>query len=146
MIKSANQYPISDIFSIETKVQYVVPRFQREYTWGKREWEDLYNDLLENDIGYFLGSIICVNQVKDALDVTPLEIIDGQQRLATISLFHSAIYERMLRENKSDEDFITEKLTLKYRLIQKGTKNGLKLQLSYQNGNFEDYKAILSEV
>ena len=70
MINSANQYQISDIFSIDTKVKYVIPKFQREYVWEKQQWEDLLNDLVDNDKGYFLGSIICINKGKDALDIT----------------------------------------------------------------------------
>ncbi|VUT24920.1 MAG: hypothetical protein MASP_00765 [Candidatus Methanolliviera sp. GoM_asphalt] len=146
MINSANQYQISDIFSIDTKVKYVIPKFQREYIWGKQQWEDLLNDLVDNDKGYFLGSIICINKGKDALDITPLEIIDGQQRLTAISLLYAATYDRLLKEERNDDDFITEKNNLKHRLIQKGRKNELKLELSHQNNNFEDYKAILNNL
>lgn len=146
MIKSANQYPISSIYDIETKLQYRIPRYQREYAWGKQEWEFLLDDLTDNDEGYFLGSIICVNEGRDALAITPLEVIDGQQRLATISLLYASIYERLAQETRTDEDFITERSNLKYRLIQKGTTRGLRLELSHQNKNNDDYKAILNEL
>ena len=146
MIHSANDYPISQIFSIDTKAKYVIPKYQREYIWGKEQWENLFNDLDENDPGHFLGSIICINRGKDALDVTPLEIIDGQQRLTTISLIYAAIYDALLEENRSDDDFVTEKNNLKNRLIQKGGNNEFKLELSYQNNNYADYRAILNNI
>lgn len=146
MIKSANQYATSDMFGVETKIKYVIPKFQREYVWKKVDWDNLLDDLSENDKGHFLGSIIIINKGIDFLDVQPLEVIDGQQRLTTISLLYAAIYSKFLTETKTDEDFVTEKNNLKYRLIQKGSKNAVKLELSYQNSNYDDYKAILHEL
>lgn len=148
MIKSAKHYPISEILGIDAKVKYVVPKYQREYIWGKEKWEYLFSDLLDSDKGHFLGSILCVNMGEDALDITPLEIIDGQQRLATISLLYATIYDRFLKmekDNGFNEDFITEKNNLKHRLIQKSTKKP-KLELSLQNSNFEDYNSMLSDL
>lgn len=105
MIKSANNYQTSEIFSIDTKLKYVIPKFQREYIWGKEECDNLLNDLSDNDKGHFLGSIITINKGIDALDITPLEVIDGQQRLTTISLLLKNVLSRkknsclILREN-----------------------------------------------
>lgn len=146
MIKSANNYQTSEIFSIDTKLKYVIPKFQREYIWGKEECDNLLNDLSDNDKGHFLGSIITINKGIDALDITPLEVIDGQQRLTTISLLYAAIYSRFLEEDEKSDDFITDKNNLKNRLIQKSNKAASKLELSYQNNNFDDYKAILHEL
>ena len=142
MIKSAKHYPISTILGIEEKVKYVVPKYQREYIWSKANWEYLLNDLLDSDEGHFLGSILCVDKGKDALGVRPLEVIDGQQRLTTISLIYAVIYNRFSKENRTDDDFITERTNLRHRLIQKNAK-GIKLELSRQNKNFEDYNSII---
>jgi len=146
MIRSVHEYPISTIINDNDNNKYVIPKFQREYKWKKEDCENIFNDLLDNDKGYFLGSIICINQGKDAFDITPLEVIDGQQRLATISLTYAAIYNRFLKEMRKDDEFIHEKITLKNRLILKNTKNELKLELSYQKNNLDDYKAILEEL
>ena len=146
MINSANQYPISEIFGIDTKLKYVIPKFQREYIWGRDDWEYLFNDLIDNERGYFLGSIICINRGVDSLEITPMEIIDGQQRLTTISLLYAAIYDRFLIESRADDDFISEKINLKHRLIQKSMKDRLKIELSYQNKNNPDYHSILNEM
>jgi uncharacterized protein with ParB-like and HNH nuclease domain len=142
MIKSVGHRSISEIFGIEEKMKYAVPKYQREYIWGRDNWENLLNDLLDSDEGHFLGSILCVDKGTDFLDVKPVEIIDGQQRLTTISLLYATIYNRFLREDRDDEDFITEKNNLKYRLIQKRAK-GIKLELSSQNKNFEDYNSVI---
>ena len=65
MIKSVNNYPVSQLFDIEAGVVYAIPRYQREYTWKMDQWESLFDDIEENDPGYFLGSIICINQTTD---------------------------------------------------------------------------------
>jgi len=86
LIKSANARTISEIFNPDSKVKYIVPKYQREYAWRREQVEELLNDLLENQEGYFLGTMLCVNKTTDALEGGILEIIDGQQRLTTISL------------------------------------------------------------
>jgi len=146
MIQSVNKFPVSALFGIDEKVQYLIPKFQREYTWKKEDWENLVNDILEEE-NHFLGSIICINKVADVLDpITPLEVIDGQQRLTTLSLLYAAIYNRLQSESREDEEFKNEKINLKYRLIHKNKNSESKMSLSYQNNNFQDYRAILKEI
>jgi uncharacterized protein with ParB-like and HNH nuclease domain len=95
MIKSVNSYPITQLFDSETEVVYAIPRYQREYTWSTSQWETLFDDICENDPGYFLGSIICINQSSDTLAIQRLEVVDGQQRLTTLSLLFAAIYHAL---------------------------------------------------
>lgn len=146
LINSANARTISEIFNPDSKVKYIVPKYQREYAWRREQVEELLNDLLENQEGYFLGTILCVNKTTDTLEENVLEIIDGQQRLTTISLLYAAIYKRYSEIDKDDDEFKAEKINLKNRLMIKSKKNEIKLILSSQNNNFEDYKAILSEI
>jgi len=147
MVQSANQRPISQIFDIDTNLKYVIPKFQREYIWKKKDWLNIFNDIFDNDKGYFLGSIICINKAVDVLDIQSLEVIDGQQRLATISLLYAAIYEKLSSEkDRTDEEYITEKNNLKNRLILKRNNKELKLELSLQNNNYNDYMEILDEI
>ncbi len=54
-----------------------------EYTWGKNQWENLFDDISENDSGYFLGSIICIQSIDRCAFRQKLELVDGQQRLTT---------------------------------------------------------------
>lgn len=77
MIKSVNNYPVSQLFDIEAGVVYAIPRYQREYTWKMDQWESLFDDIEENDPGYFLGSIICINQTTDTLAVQRLGYKNG---------------------------------------------------------------------
>ena len=146
LINSANAYTISEIFSPDNKIKYIIPKYQREYAWKREQVEELLNDLLENQEGYFLGTILCVNKTTDTVEGSILEIIDGQQRLITISLLYAAIYKRYSEMNNNDDEFKAEKVNLKNRLMSKYKKNQIKLILSSQNNNFEDYKAILNEI
>src|SRR5690606_12477372 len=93
MIKSVYNYPVSTLLDIESGVIYAIPRYQREYTWSRAQWDAQFDDLLDNEANYFLGSIICINQSQDALAVQSLELVDGQQRMTTLSLLLAAIYQ-----------------------------------------------------
>ena len=119
-ISNVNKYPISQIFDPETKVIFEIPKYQREYTWGTSQWEALFDDLIENDEGYFLGSIICINTTTDAINAPKFEVVDGQQRLTTLSLFLAALY-KALTSNKDllDEDQQSDILQLKRKLVLK---------------------------
>ena len=72
--------------------RYTVPDYQRRYAWNEEQWSALWSDIqaLEPSETHFFGSIVLIerNQGLNELDV--LEIVDGQQRLTTISLIESA--------------------------------------------------------
>lgn len=64
-------------------VKYQVPRFQRDCAWDKEQWEDLWSDIetLNEEQYHYMGYIVL--QRKSQYD---FEVIDGQQRLITLSL------------------------------------------------------------
>lgn len=72
---------------------FEIPQFQREYSWGKDEVSEFWSDLSKNltSDSYFLGLIILTNQKKRRY------VVDGQQRLITISLLASALYHESIR-------------------------------------------------
>lgn len=147
MIKSVNNYPVSQLFDIEAGVVYAIPRYQREYTWGKNQWENLFDDVLENDPGYFLGSIICINQSTDALSVQKLELVDGQQRLTTLSLLFASVYHVLKsHETDLDDEQRVELINLKRKLVLKKGDDQIRLIPQIQNNNNPDYRAVLAEI
>ena len=80
MIIFTHPYSISEIFSNENIRFYTIPKYQRAYTWGQKEWNLLFDDIIDNDDGYFLGSIICIARDKAGMATSAtLEVIDGQQ-------------------------------------------------------------------
>lgn len=147
MIKSVNNYPVSQLFDIEAGVVYAIPRYQREYTWGKSQWENLFDDVLENNPGYFLGSIICINQSTDALSVQKLELVDGQQRLTTLSLLFASVYHALKsHETDLDDEQRVELINLKRKLVLKKGDDQIRLIPQIQNNNNPDYRAVLAEI
>jgi len=139
MIKSVNNYPVLQLFDIEASVIYAIPRYQREYTWSKSQWETLFDDVQENDPGYFLGSIICINQTTDSLAVQRLEVVDGQQRLTTLSLLFAALYQSLKRHEKDlDDDQRVELINLKHKLVLKKGDDQIRVIPQIQNNNQND--------
>ncbi len=145
MIKSVFNYPVSTLLDIESGVVYAIPRYQREYTWSRAQWDALFDDLLENEPNYFLGSIICINQSQDALSVQSLELVDGQQRMTTLSLFLAAIYQSFrVLPNLGMEQQI-ELYNLKHKLVLKKKSDQPRLIPQVQNNNQQDYFAVLGK-
>ncbi len=145
MIQNVNKYHIYEIFASEGKFYYSIPKYQREYTWSYREWDALYDDISENNPEYFIGSIICI-PLGDTINPY-MEVIDGQQRLTTISLFLAAIYTR-LKEYKIylDEDDDDILPSLRKSLKSTISPNEMKLVPQVQNHNQEDFNFIMSEI
>jgi uncharacterized protein with ParB-like and HNH nuclease domain len=129
MINSAVNYQISQLLDIYGNLVYVVPRYQREYTWEKKEWDEFFDDILDNDAGYFLGSMICINRGLDALGIQKLELVDGQQRMTTISLMLASIYSKLNEDN------------LKWMLVRKMNED--ETRVVPQILNQKDYRAVL---
>lgn len=145
MIKSVYNYPVSTLLDIESGVVYAIPRYQREYTWSRAQWDALFEDLLDNELHYFLGSIICINQSQDALTVQSLELVDGQQRMTTLSLLLAAIYQsfRVLPELTMEQQI--ELYNLKHKLVLKKKPDQPRLIPQVQNNNQQDYFAVLGQ-
>lgn len=145
MIQSVNKYHIYEILSPEGNFYYTIPKYQREYTWGTREWEALYDDISENNEEYFIGSIICI-PLGDAINPY-LEVIDGQQRLTTISLLLTAIFSRLKSYkdelSEDDEDVLP---SLRKSLKSKNSPNEMKLVPQVQNFNKHDFDFLMNEV
>ena len=79
---------------LKNSKQIIIPRYQRPYSWEKKNVETLMNDVREN---YYIGNIIeyYINDDK--------EIVDGQQRLITIFLILIAIYHYIKDESIKNE-------------------------------------------
>lgn len=87
---TGKEYPLSKIFSSD--FEYHIPGYQRPYSWTKEEtgllFDDLYNFFQEEKSdNYFLGSIVLIKEEQKRY----AEVIDGQQRLTTLSILFSAM-------------------------------------------------------
>ena len=110
---------VFDLFDGSRK-QFVIPVYQRAYAWEKDQWATFLNDLLEQLEGqsnYFYGNILLE---ADKNNSQKFEIIDGQQRITTLSIFIRALLN-VLKDKKVPEiDFEErEKTYIKYGEIPK---------------------------
>lgn len=98
---TGKEYPLSTIFSKE--FDYHIPAYQRPYAWTEEETETLFDDLYdfyrnEKVDNYFLGSIVLIKE-----DEKPnAEVIDGQQRLTTLTILLAVIASCLSGDNKTN--------------------------------------------
>ncbi|NLS55658.1 DUF262 domain-containing protein [Hafnia alvei] len=86
----ANDKEIQDIFS---SGYFQIPRFQRPYSWEKEEVENFWEDVSKNnDENYFIGSMVVYQANKPYFG-----IVDGQQRLTTITIILSVIRDAFIK-------------------------------------------------
>lgn len=147
MLKSLANDKVYSLLNPENNVVFKVPKYQREYTWGKAEWDDLVDDLLEDTgtEGHFLGTIICVNSTENTTEESILEVIDGQQRLTTLSLLLTSIYSVL--KDYEDEMEMEQKVDLVnlQRMITLKGPVRTRVRPQSQNRNDEDYEHVIAE-
>lgn len=101
----AEERTVRDILS-KKEIQYLIPRNQRDYVWEEKQWKELGNDIndcIETDEDgkyinneYFIGSCVLEKHKKN------IEyIVDGQQRLTTITIILSVLYDTFKDLNHS---------------------------------------------
>jgi uncharacterized protein with ParB-like and HNH nuclease domain len=83
----AREYTIEDI--LFSNLRFKIPRYQRPYSWGTDHVTDFWNDLIGQDEFYFIGSFIL--NFESFKESGAVEVIDGQQRLLTITIFISVL-------------------------------------------------------
>jgi len=145
MIQHTANKPVSELFSSDNQVSYYIPKYQREYIWKKENWESLFDDIDEGFGAHFLGSIICINTETDSLRAPNLELVDGQQRMTTISLFYLAIYKYLSANLPVENKDAEYKL---YGLMNKIVLENKKPRVtpSYTSNNLDDYSWIYYDV
>ncbi|MHB1697458.1 MAG: DUF262 domain-containing protein [bacterium] len=110
----AKETKLQDI--LEGTKQYVIPLFQRTYSWEKKEWETLWKDLIElceaiNPRPHFIGSIVSMPTISVPEGVAKYLLIDGQQRLTTIFILLAILRDKAIHDqNKEFADEINNTL------------------------------------
>ena len=155
MIKKASQFTVRALLSKNNgenqEYIYRIPPYQREYSWRKEQWDILFDDLVDNDIGYFLGSVICIVSAGEKPEIQVAEVIDGQQRFTTLNLLLLTVYSKIknMRSDPAVQAMLLEEdkeknlaawLELKnYFALDKNNR----LTLSIQNNNKADYSYLI---
>ena len=118
--------------------QFIVPVYQRTYSWRyeqcNRLWNDIVNMQKNKKEGHFVGSIVNIGENVTPTDVQKFLLIDGQQRLTTLTLLLIALRNYIINElsgkGQVNPDRITEVLLKnkyaigenKYKIYLRGTR------------------------
>lgn len=96
---------------IEGTKQYIIPMFQRTYSWGDKQWKQLWEDIIDliednQSFSHFIGSIVSIPINTNTHGVQQFLVIDGQQRMTTLLILLAAlrdVAEKKGEQNLSDE-------------------------------------------
>ncbi|MFP6293521.1 DUF262 domain-containing protein [Helicobacter pylori] len=129
----ADAMKLLDFIGKSQEKQFVIPIYQRVYSWGKEQCEQLWDDIIKiggNDKmnGHFIGSIVFVHDGIYTTNYNELLIIDGQQRLTTITLLFIALRDHLNDEDEFLEKFSRQKIQNHY-LINSDEKGDKKFKL-----------------
>ena len=143
----ADSLKIAKVFSGGGDVHYVLPHFQREYAWDKENWQTLLEDVLgvyrvydeKAPPEHFMGTLVVINDGVQHGVIPVFRLVDGQQRLTTISLMLCAL-GRLIREVHPTLSKKIQKL-----LVNEDEQNDLyfKLLPTTKYGDRLSYQAII---
>ncbi|MYJ74039.1 MAG: DUF262 domain-containing protein, partial [Gammaproteobacteria bacterium] len=100
---------------LEGSKQYRIPLFQRPYSWQTEQWQALWDDIVEIyeqsqekglQHGHFLGPVVSKALTGTPEGIAPYMVIDGQQRLTTLSILLAALRDAL----KGEETNLPEKI------------------------------------
>lgn len=132
-----------DKFLANNGTAFVIPVYQRDYEWKEAQCKELLQDIMrvgQSNDTHFIGSIVYIQDgVYSASGITQLTIIDGQQRLTTITLIYIALYHiaKQLNDPK-----LVDKIYETY-LINKFEAEEEKLKLKPTDNNKKAFKHIM---
>lgn len=103
---NAQDLPLTQL--LDGAKHFIVPIFQRDYSWGTKHCQQLWNDILQvgadpNSRAHFLGSVVYIAAEDNQAAIPRWLVIDGQQRLTTVTLLLTALRDR-LKAVPSDEE------------------------------------------
>ena len=139
---------------LEGPKQFIVPVFQRDYSWGTKHCLQLWNDIVRvgsdvNTKAHFVGSVVYVAAEDSSAKITRWLLIDGQQRLTTVSLLLAALRNRMPAEEPEsehpvDDDGLPTRLELEdYYLRNTHGKGDRRHKLHLRRADQETMAAIV---
>lgn len=126
-----------DRFLASSETAFAIPVYQRNYDWTRVQCQQLFNDILaigadESQSGHFIGSIVYVHDdVYTASGLRELTIIDGQQRLTTLTLIFIALYRHAMATGKDQQ---AQRIYKTY-LINEFAEDAEKLKLKPTDNN-----------
>jgi uncharacterized protein with ParB-like and HNH nuclease domain len=129
---------LQQFFSVNNE-QFLIPAYQRRYAWGERQQRELFDDirLLPSGDTHLLGTVLFLSEAHKP-GINQLELVDGQQRVTTITVLIRILALRFEREN--DLDAKTELLKL---LQCKGVDRIVQIKLQLGDLDHGDYARLM---
>ncbi len=145
----ADAIKLLDFIGKSQEKQFVIPIYQRVYSWEKEHCEQLWDDIIKtggNDQieGHFIGSIVFVHDGIYTTNHNELLIIDGQQRLTTITLLFIALRNHLNDEDEFLEKFSRQKIQNRY-LINSDEKGDKKFKLILSEPDRDTLLSLIDE-
>ncbi len=145
----ADDIKLLDFISKSQERQFVIPIYQRLYSWEKKQCEQLWDDILKvggNDKmnGHFIGSILFVQDSVYTTKHNEFLIIDGQQRLTTITLLLIALRNHLGKEVEFLEKFSRKKIENNY-LINSNKDGDKKFRLILSESDKDTLLSLIDE-
>ena len=147
-MKATDAY-LLDLLGI-SRVQYTVPVFQRTYSWGIKECQQLWEDIIsagssEKNQPHFLGSIVYIDKESTTLtENSAFLIVDGQQRLTTVSLILEAL-ARSLNEGEEPENGFSSNKIRNYYLTNSEEQDDRRFKLILSATDKDSLKAVIDQ-
>jgi len=124
--------------------QYLIPFFQRHYSWTRQNWTRLWDDILilmedEHDGQHFMGPLVCTPLERVPAEVAKFQLIDGQQRLTTLTVLLVAVRDVARERGESSVD---EEVTEDF-LVHKRVQGWHRLKVLPRTGDREVLRALI---
>ncbi|GAA7749490.1 DUF262 and DUF1524 domain-containing protein [Helicobacter pylori] len=145
----AEAMKLLDFIGKSQEKQFVIPIYQRVYSWEKEQCKQLWDDIIKtggNDQmnGHFIGSIVFVHDGIYTTNYNELLIIDGQQRLTTITLLFIALRDHLNDEDEFLKKFSCQKIQNRY-LINSDEKGDKKFKLILSEPDRDTLLSLIDE-
>ncbi len=145
----ADAIKLLDFIGKSQEKQFVIPIYQRVYSWEKEQCKQLWDDIVKtggNDQmnGHFIGSIVFVQDDIYTTSHNEFLIIDGQQRLTTIMLLLTALRDHLNDEDEFLEKFSCQKIQNRY-LINSDEKDDKRFKLILSEPDRDTLLSLIDE-
>ena len=146
----AKQAPFLEL--LDGKKQYTIPIYQRTYSWKLKQCVQLLQDIIrvgsdEKEKSHFVGSVVYFNPATSPVTSVPeLLVIDGQQRLTTISLLLLAVINFLKKHELSTLDDESWEEVLETYLVNKHRKDHTRFKLLLTRKDKETYTNLVNDM
>lgn len=130
--------------------QFIIPRFQREYSWEKKNYEEFIDDMLNclsikdnklNTDNYFLGTMLFIGDYSESSNLdSQIYVVDGQQRLTTITILFSALSDRF---RQIEEQTLSEQV---FRYIMTKDDDGEDIRILQSKTHYPYFSFYIQDI